>query len=101
MASLLLLQALSSLCMWPELWQTTPPVRAAQEPSSAVWEGETPVLPAKLSSYLGWEPPFSLSFNWGLEDEETTCCWLPKTSWAETRLTEVFVLLGTEESLCP
>lgn len=103
MASLLLLQDLSSLCMWPELWQTTRPVRAAQEPYSAVWEGEPPVLPAKLSSCLGWEPPSSLrplTRAWKANKQPVAGCQRSAgLRHASLPASPVFVLLGTEESL--
>lgn len=99
MASLLLLQALSSLCTWQELWQTKPLVCGAQESYSAV-EGEVPVPSFKLSSCLDWEPPFSLhSLTRTWKTRNNILLAAKEDSWAETCLTKVFVPLGTEESL--
>lgn len=93
MASLLLLQALSSLCTWQELWQTQPLVCGAQESYSAV---EVPVPSFKLD----WEPPFSLcSLTRTWKTRNNILLAAKEDSWAETCLTKVFVPLGTEESL--
>lgn len=70
----------------------------AQGLYSAV-KGKVPVPSSKLSSCLDWEPPFflcSLTRTWKTNNILLAA---KDDNWGETRLTKVFVLLGTEESL--